>query len=131
MTSGNVSFSEVELMLTGVNSERCPFTGEPVVRRSNRSENSELPECLFNRRDLFGRAWILFGSGPRRYETKLLFAVQKPRTLGHETVLARDPFLALLVGGALTGWLVIAEMAWRAFTSWIVIAGAHSALRAD
>jgi hypothetical protein len=27
-------------------------------------------------------------TGPRCDETKLLFAVQKPRTLGHETVLA-------------------------------------------
>jgi len=53
-----------------------------------------------------------------------LFAVQNPRALWHETVLARDPFLDLLVGGALTGWLLIAEMARRALTSSIVIPGA-------
>lgn len=131
-------------LLTGLNwQKRLPLTIDsprkrflcnsrnPVVRPSNRSENSEPSECLLNRRGLFCRAWILFGSGPRCYETKLLFAVQKPRTLGHETVLTRDPFLDLLVGGALTGWLLIAEMAWWALTSSIVIAGAHSALRPD
>src|SRR6267142_5854734 len=37
--------------------------GNPVVSRSNRSENSEPPERLLNRRDLFCRAWILFGRG--------------------------------------------------------------------
>ena len=105
--------------------------GNPVVSRSNRSENSEPPERLLNRRDLFCRAWILFGRGPRCNETKLLFAVQNPRALGHETVLARDPFLDLLVGGALTGWLLIAEIARRALTSSIVIPSAHSAFRLD
>jgi len=54
-----------------------------------------------------------------------------PRALGHETVLARDPFLDLLVGGALTGWLLIAEMARRALTASIAIPGAHSAFRLD
>jgi hypothetical protein len=56
----------------------------------------------------------------------MLFAVEKPRALGHETVLARDPFLDLLVRGALTGWLLLAEMARRALTSSIVMTGAHS-----
>jgi len=107
------------------------LNGEKHLKRSRRSENSEPPECLLNRRDLFCRAWILFGRGPRCYETKLLFAVQKPRALGHETVLARDPFLDLLVGGALTGWLLLADTVRRALTSSIVIASGHAALRLE
>jgi len=51
---------------------------------------------LLNRRDLFWRARILFGRGSGRRETKLLLAVQQPRTLGHEAMLARNPFLDFL-----------------------------------
>ena len=69
--------------------------------------------------------------GPRCHETKLFFAVQKPRALGHETVLARDPFLDLLVGGSLTGWLLLAERSWRALTWSIRHGGCSFALRED
>jgi hypothetical protein len=58
-------------------------------------------------------------------ETKQLFAVPKPRALRYEAVLPRDPFLDLLVGGALTEWLLLAEMTRRGLTSPIVIACAH------
>jgi hypothetical protein len=93
----------------------CPF----------RSKQPEPPERLLNRRDLFRRARILFVRGSRCYETKLLFTVQKPCALGHEAVLARDPFLDLLIGGALTGRLLLAGMVQQAFPCSIVISSAH------
>ncbi len=97
----------------------------------NSVDQSEPPERLLNRRDLFRRAGILFGRGSRRCEAELLFAVQKPRALGHEAVLARDPFLDFLVGGALMCCLLLAGMARRAVTSSIVIASAHFAGRGE
>jgi hypothetical protein len=45
--------------------------------------------------------------------------VQKPRAFGHEAVLARDPFLDFLAGGAL-GSLLLARVALRVLTPSIV-----------
>ena len=69
--------------------------------RSACSEQPEPPECLLNRRDLFWRARILFGRGSGRGEAEHFFAMQQPCALGHETVLAQDPFLDFLIRGAL------------------------------
>ncbi len=55
---------------------------------------------LLNRRDLFRWARILFGHGSRRDEAELLLTMQNPRILGHEAVLARDPFLDFLISVA-------------------------------
>jgi len=92
------------------------------------SKQSKPPERLLNRCDLFVRARILCGRSSRCYEAELLFTVQKPRALGHEAVLARDPFLDFLIGGAL-GWLLLARVARGVLTFSIVITGAHSPLR--
>ena len=67
------------------------------------SKQSEPTERLLNWCDLFRRARIFFGCGSRRYEAELLFAVQNPCAFGHEAMLARNPFLNLLIGGALAG----------------------------
>ena len=57
------------------------------------SEQPEPPERLLDRRNLFWRARILFGCGSRCYEAELLFAVLKPRALGHKAVAgARSTF---------------------------------------
>lgn len=86
---------------------------------------------LLDGRDLLRRARILLGRGSWRYEVELPFAVQNPRALGHEAVLARDPLLDFLVGNAWLEGLLLASIARRVLTSSIVIAGAHSALRPD
>src|SRR2546425_10937328 len=109
----------------------CRCNGRSGARPPSCSKHAEPPECLLNRCDLLRRTRILFGRGSRCHETKELFAVQKPRALGHETVLARDPFLDFLIGGALAGWLMLGGRARRPITSSIVITGAHSALRPD
>jgi hypothetical protein len=102
-----------------------------VYFRKNRSEHSEPPERLLDRRYLFRRARILYGCGSRCYEAELLFAVQNPGAFGHEAMLSRDPFLDFLIRGALTGWLILAGMMRRAFTSSIVVADAHESLHPD
>ena len=104
-----------------------PWAPDSLIR----SKQPEVAESLFNRRDLVWWAGILLGCGPWRGEAELLFAVQKPRALGHEAVLARDPFLDFLVGGALMCCLLLAGMARRAVTSSIVIASAHFAGRGE
>jgi hypothetical protein len=45
-------------------------------------------------------------------------------------MLSRDPFLDFLIRAALTDWLMLTGMAW-AFTSSIVVAGAHAPVRPD
>ena len=69
---------------------------------SYRSEQSEASECLLNCSNLFWRARILVGGRAGRSEAEQLFAVRKPSTFRHKAVLARNPFLDLLIRGALT-----------------------------
>jgi hypothetical protein len=57
--------------------------------------------------------------------------MQNPCALGHEAVLARDPFLEFLIGDAWLERLLLVGMARRVLMSSIVMAGAHSALRPD
>ena len=64
------------------------------------SEQAEVAEGLFNRRDLVGWAGILLGCVSWWDEPKLLFAAHNPGALGHKAVLARNPFLDFLVRGA-------------------------------
>jgi hypothetical protein len=85
-----------------------------------RSEQPEVAESLFNRRDLVWWAGILLGCGPWRGEAELLFAVQKPRALGHEAMLARDPFLDFLIGGAWTKRLMLARLTRAPMSSFLV-----------
>ena len=75
-----------------------------------RSEQSEVPECLLNCCDFFLRARILVVGRAWRSEPEQLFAMCNPGTLGHQAVLARNPFLDLLIRCALTGGLVVV---WR------------------
>ena len=56
-------------------------------------------------------------------EAEELLAVQKPSTLGHEAMLARDPLLDFLIRGTLAGASLVARM--RVPVSLIVIANAH------
>jgi hypothetical protein len=80
---------------------------------------------LLNRRDLFGRARILFGCGSGRGEAEQLLAVQQPCALGHEAVLARNPLLDFLILGTLAAWLMIAAVTLRTPVFSIVITTAH------
>jgi hypothetical protein len=68
------------------------------------SQQPEPSERLLDRCDLLWRAWIVFGCDSRFHQTKLLFAVQNPRALRNETMLARDSLLDFLVAYTL-GWL--------------------------
>jgi hypothetical protein len=92
------------------------------------SKQPKPPERLLDGRDLLWRTRVLLGRDSRRYEAELLFAVQNPRALGHEAVLARDPFLDFLIGDAGLDGLPLAGIARSAPTSSIVVAVAHSAL---
>src|SRR6266849_5664867 len=95
-----------------------------------RSKQSEPPECLLNRRDLFWRARILFGRSSGRGEAEQLLAVQQPCALGHEAVLARDPFLDFLVGDALVSWLLFPVLMARLVRiSSIIFANSHFSFR--
>jgi len=95
------------------------------------SKQPKPPERLLNRRDLLRRARILWVRGSWRYQAELLFAVQNPCALGHEAVLASDPFLDFLIGNAWLDGLLLVGIARGALTSSIVIAGGHSPLRPD
>jgi hypothetical protein len=77
-------FDEVGTPAPGAN--KRPF----VV---NRSEQSEVPERLLNRCNLFRRARILVVGRPGCSETEQLVAMCDPGTLGHKAMLARNPFL--------------------------------------
>jgi len=100
------------------------------ARRSDWLQQSEASKCLLDRRDLFWRAWILHRRASGFDEAKQLFAVQKPRALGHKAVLARNPFLDFLIRGPLTDWLLlVGVVVRRAPVSSIVLANAHSMIR--
>jgi hypothetical protein len=77
---------------------------------ANRSEQSEVPECLLNRRNLFLRARILIVGRARYGEPEQLFAMCDPGTLRHKSMLARNPFLDLLIRDAQTSGLLVV---WR------------------
>ena len=92
----------------------------PAIRRSRKLDSSgasapslksleqtKVPECLLYDRDLVFRARILTGRCVGRGEAERLFAMRNPGTLGHKAVVARDPFLDLLIRGALTGRLLL------------------------
>ena len=85
-----------------------------------RSEQPEVAESLFNCRDLFRWAGILFGCGFGCYEAELLFAVQRPRRSRHKAVLAGDPFLDFLVRGAWTKRLMLAGLTRAPMSSFLV-----------
>jgi len=97
------------------------FDGATASLATRRSKQPEPPERLLNRRNLLWWAGILFGRGSRRYEAKLLFAVQNPRALGHKAVLARDPLLDFLIGDAWLVGLLLAGIALRCGPSTVVI----------
>jgi len=84
------------------------------------SKQPEPPERLLNRRDLLQRTRILFGRGSRCYEAELLFTVQKPSALGHKAVLARDPFLDLLIRGAWMKRKMLAKVTRAPLSSFVV-----------
>jgi len=86
---------------------------------------------LLDRRDLFGRARILVGWIGGRYEAKEFFAMRNPGTLGHKAMLAGDPFLDLLVRGALTRGLLLGRSTLPAPVPSILIATLHFASRPD
>jgi hypothetical protein len=76
----------------------------------NRSEQSEVSECLLYRCNLFRWARILAVARAGCGEPEQLFAMCNPGTLGHKAMLARNPFLDLLIRGALTGGFLVV---WR------------------
>jgi len=65
-------------------------------------KQTEVPERLLDCRNLLRRARILAGCGARRRNPEQLSAMRNPGALRHEAVLARHPFLNLLIGGAWT-----------------------------
>jgi hypothetical protein len=77
---------------------------------ANRSEQSEVSECLLYRCNLFRWARILAVARAGCGEPEQLFAMCNPGTLGHKAMLARNPFLDLLIRGALTGGFLVV---WR------------------
>ena len=77
---------------------------------ANRSEQSEVSECLLNRCNLFRWARIFVVGRAGCGESEQLFAMCNPGTLGHKAMLARNPFLDLLIRGALTGGFLVV---WR------------------
>ena len=85
-----------------------------------RSEQPEVTEDLFNRRDLVGWARILLRCVPWRGEARLLFAAHNPSALGHKAVLARNPFLDFLVRGAWTKRFVLAGLTRAPMSSFLV-----------
>ena len=85
-----------------------------------RSEQSEVAEGLFNRRDLVSWTGILLGCVSWCGEAKLLFAVPNPGALGHKAVLARNPFLDFLVRGAWTKRLLLAGLTRAPMSSFLV-----------
>jgi len=91
-------FDEVGTPAPGAN--KRPFV-------ANRSEQSEVPERLLNRCNLFRRARILVVGRPGCSETEQLLAMCDPGTLGHKAMLARNPFLDLLIRGTLTSGLLV------------------------
>jgi hypothetical protein len=70
------------LVLVGLMGTRHLWSGRRL------SKQPKPPERLLDRGHLLRRARILCGCCFRRYEAELLFAVQNPRALGHEAVLA-------------------------------------------
>jgi hypothetical protein len=92
-------------------------------------EQPEMTECLLDYREFFRRTRIRRGFVSGRSEAEQLFAVCDPRAFGHEAVLAQNPLLDFLIGGALTDGLVLTGViARRAPISSIIIAVIHFAL---
>src|SRR6266851_4742657 len=81
-----------------------------LTYNANRSEQSEVSECLLNRCNLFRWARIFVVGRAGCGESEQLFAMCNPGTLGHKAMLARNPFLDLLIRGALTGGFLVV---WR------------------
>ena len=74
------------------------------------SDHSEVSECLFDRCNSFRRARILALGRAGCGEPEQLLAMCNPGTLGHKAMLARNPFLDLLIRGALTCGLLLVWM---------------------
>jgi len=75
-----------------------------------RSEQSKMSKSLLNRRDFFRWARILVGRCSGRRKAEQFFAMRNPGTLRHKAMLARNPFLDLLIRGAWTGGFLVV---WR------------------
>ena len=129
----SLSFEKYKPQFAGINVaillQRTSLTSEPKWPPAPdtliRSEEPEVAESLFNRRDLVWWAGILLGSVPWYGEAKLLFAARNPGALGHKAVLAHNPFLDFLVCGAWTKRLLLARLT-RAPVSSFLVSATHA-----
>ena len=84
------------------------------------SEQPEVAEGLFNRRDLVWWTGIRLGCAHWCGNAKLLFAARDPGALGYEAVLPRNPFLDLLARGAWTKRFLLAGLTRAPMSSFLV-----------
>ena len=125
--SATGSCSEIILGQSDDGSENVAINGRlesPAPDSLIRSEQSEVTESLFDRRDLVWWAGILL---VRSWggEAKLLFAARNPGALGHKAVLPRYPFLDFLVRDAWTKRFMLAVLT-RAFMSSFLVSTTHA-----
>jgi hypothetical protein len=114
-------------MIAGENVTLKRQSRTPVPDNLIWSEQPEVAEGLFNRRDLVWWAEILLGCIPWCGKAKLLFAVCNPGALGHKAVLPHYPFLDFLVRDAWRRRFMLSGLT-RAPMSSFFVSTAHAGL---